>query len=228
VSAVSLKLKYASAAFLAVVLGAVFVVALLAWQHRADNQQQGDVANTYARQAVARELQARAQASARYVADAAAAALASSDPSSLGHRLQPFLDDRTVAAITVRDTSGATLFDWHAPLSTKPTLQRQAVEPVRTMVESIPGAATPKTLGEVRVQLLQAAPERSGALTDLLSDAHSAQFLKNPLSGRGAGGPRRMGGGGIRLARGTPHRAAARSAHQKCRPNCTGRLHAAA
>jgi diguanylate cyclase (GGDEF)-like protein/PAS domain S-box-containing protein len=178
VSAVSLKLKYASAAFLAVVLGAVFVVALLAWQHRADNQQQGDVASTYARQAVARELQARAQTSARYVADAAAAALTSSDPSSLGHRLQPFLDDRTVAAITVRDTSGATLFDWHAPASTKLSLQRQAVEPVRTMVESIPGAATPRTLGEVRVQLMQAAPERSGALTDILSDAHQAQFLR--------------------------------------------------
>ena len=31
VSAVSLKLKYAGAAFLAVVLGALFVIALLAW-----------------------------------------------------------------------------------------------------------------------------------------------------------------------------------------------------
>jgi len=179
VSAVSLKIKYASAAFLAVVLGAVFVGALLTWQHRGDSQQQGNLASSYARQGVARELQARAQASARYVADAAAAALASSDPSSLAQRLQPFLDDPTVAAITVRDTSGATLFEWHqAPASTTPILQRQAVEPVRTMVESIPGAATPKTLGEARVQLVQAAPERGSALTELLSDLRQAEFLR--------------------------------------------------
>jgi len=178
VSAVSLKLKYAGAAFLAVVLGALFVIALLAWQHRSDSQRQGDLASSYARQGVARELEARAQASARYVADAAAAALASSDPSSLGQRLQPFLDDRTVAAVTVRDTAGATLFDWHAGASTKPSLQRQAVEPVRTMVESIPGAATPKTLGEARVLLVQAAPERSSALAELLFDARQAEFRR--------------------------------------------------
>ena len=78
----------------------------------------------------------------------------------------------------MRDTSGATLFDWHAPASTNPTLQRQAVEPVRTMVESIPGAATPKTLGEARVQLVQAAPERSSALSELLFDARQAEFLR--------------------------------------------------
>ena len=177
-SAVSLKLKYAGAAFGAVVLGALFVIALLAWQHRSDSQRQGDLASSFAQQGVARELQARAQTAARYVADTAATALTSSNPSSLAHRLQPFLDDPTVAAITVRDTNGATLFDWHAPASAAPALQRQAVEPVRTMVESIPGAATPKTLGEARVQLIQSAPERKGALAERLSEARRAEFLR--------------------------------------------------
>jgi len=178
VSAISLKLKYASAAFLGVVLVALFVVAFLAWQHRSDTAQQGNLASRFARQGVGLELQARAEASARYVADATAATLASADPSSLARRLQPFLDDPTIAGITVRDNSGAVLFQWHGPAPTTPTLQSEAVEPIRTMVESIPGAATPKTLGEARVLLTQAAPEHNTTVAEGLADAGQAEFRR--------------------------------------------------
>jgi diguanylate cyclase (GGDEF)-like protein/PAS domain S-box-containing protein len=178
VSAVSLKLKYASAAFLAVVLVALFVVAFLAWQHRMDVQQQGNLASRFARQGVGLELQARAQATARYVADATAAALASADPSSLPQRLQPFLDDPTVAGITVRDSAGAVLFQWHGPAPTTPTLEREATEPVRTMVASIPGAATPKTLGEARIVLNQAAPQHNTTVSNGLADVGQAEFSR--------------------------------------------------
>jgi diguanylate cyclase (GGDEF)-like protein/PAS domain S-box-containing protein len=178
VSAISLKLKYASAAFLGVVLVALFVVAFLVWQHRADTQQQSSLASGFARQGVGLELQERAQASARYVADATAAAVASAEPAGLSRRLQPFLDDPTVAAITVRDSTGAVLFQWHGPAPTAPTLEREAVEPIRAMVASIPGAATPKTLGEARVVLKQAAPQHNTAVSRGLADASEAEFSR--------------------------------------------------
>jgi diguanylate cyclase (GGDEF)-like protein/PAS domain S-box-containing protein len=178
VNVVSLKIKYAGAAFLAVALGALFVVALLAWQHRSDSQRQGDLASGFARQGVSLELQARAQTSARYVADAAAAALTDPDPGSLAARMQPFLDDPTVATITVRDNAGGVLFHWHAPESTIPSLQAAGTEPVRTMVESIPRAATPKTLGEARVVLTQTAPGHNTAIALGLAHARDTEFTK--------------------------------------------------
>src|SRR5690242_1299095 len=106
----SLKLKYATAAFLTVLLGTLVVVSLLAWQHRIDSRQLGAVAQSYSRERIAMELQARAVATARHAADAAAPALLSGDDSSLPTRMQRFVDDKTVAAIVVRDLSGEVLF----------------------------------------------------------------------------------------------------------------------
>ena len=68
---VSLKLKYAAAAFLAVTLGTLIVIGLLAWQHRADEQRLAGLAQGVTRDRVALELQARANAIARHVAESA-------------------------------------------------------------------------------------------------------------------------------------------------------------
>jgi diguanylate cyclase (GGDEF)-like protein/PAS domain S-box-containing protein len=163
VNTVSLKFKYAGAAFLAAMLGTLVVLALLAWQHRSDEQRLVGLAQGMTRDRVALELQARANAAARHAAEAAAGAVGSSQSEVLGPRMQTFTDDPTLAVLTVRNTDGEVLFEWRREVPpAQGSLQMQAIEPIRTMVESIPGAATPKTLGEIRVVMTPASAPSGG------------------------------------------------------------------
>jgi diguanylate cyclase (GGDEF)-like protein/PAS domain S-box-containing protein len=160
---VSLKLKYAGAAFAAVLIGTLLVMALLAWQQRAGTRQVAELAAGFSEGQVDVEMQARANVTARYVADAAAPLMSSSESEALTRRMQSFSEDATLSVLTVRDASGNMLYEWRRDSSPNASAkEHQAIEPVRLMVESIPGAATPKTLGEVRVVLSQAVPAGGG------------------------------------------------------------------
>src|SRR5262245_16408854 len=108
-SIVSLKLKYAAAAFLTVLLGTFVVMSLLAWQHRVDSHHLGTVAQSYARERISLELQARAAATARHAAEAVTPPLVSGDKASLRERMQRFASDKTVTALVVRDATGDVL-----------------------------------------------------------------------------------------------------------------------
>ena len=185
---VSLKLKYAAAAFLAVMLGTLVVIGLLAWQHRADQQRLVGVAQGVTRDGVALELQARANAIARHAAEAATTAMRSSETESLAHRMQLFADDPTLAAITVRNASGDVLYQWHRERQpAADALQIQGIESIRTMVESIPGAATPQTMGEVRVVLTQAADSNGGGFMDRMTKASRGDLQMALLIAAGLG-----------------------------------------
>lgn len=192
-SLVSLKLKYASAAFATVLLGALVVMALLAWQHRADTLRLGGIAQSYTRERVALELEARAATSAQHAADAAATPLQNGDSALLARRMQRFVEDKTLAALIVRKSAGDVVYQWHRAAAEKmPTgateqaattgvLQREALRSVTTMAESMPGISTPKTWGEVRVVMIQAAPPlRASTLLELLKEAGNAD-LRNTL-----------------------------------------------
>ncbi|HEY1283925.1 MAG TPA: diguanylate cyclase, partial [Steroidobacteraceae bacterium] len=159
----SLKLKYAGAAFVAVLLGTVLVMLLLGWQQRKDAQQLGDIAQGYARDRVALELQERANATARHAAESAAIAIRAGDTEALARRMQAFTDEPTLSSLTVRNPAGDVLYQWRRGNPPANALQLQSIEPVRAMVESIPGAATPKTLGELRVVVTQASSSAGGA-----------------------------------------------------------------
>ncbi len=174
---VSLKLKYAGAAFVAVLLGTLVVMALLGWQHREDTQQLGSIAQGFARDRVALELQERATVTARHAAQSAAGFMRASDGEALARHMQPFTDDPAVAALTVRGTDGNVLYQWHRPTVAQPdSLQLQGIEPIRAMVESIPGAATPKTLGELRVVLRQVVTTGGTGLLEQMSAASRAHL----------------------------------------------------
>jgi diguanylate cyclase (GGDEF)-like protein/PAS domain S-box-containing protein len=165
-------LKYAAAAFLAVMFGTLVVLALLAWQHRADEGRLAGLAQGVTRDRVALELQARASAVARHVADSAGEAMRPSESEGLERRMQPFTDDPTLASLTVRNGAGDVLYQWHreqAPASD--SLQIQGIQPIRAMVESIPGAATPKTMGEARVVLTQSASVSRAGLRERMKSA---------------------------------------------------------
>jgi diguanylate cyclase (GGDEF)-like protein/PAS domain S-box-containing protein len=177
-ASISLKLKYAGAVFFAVLFAALLIIGLLAWQQRLDSQRIGVLAQTAARENTARELEARAGATARHAAEIAAQVLGDGQDASLASRLQPFLDDKTLSSITVRSAAGRTLYEWQRP-DARPVagaLQWQATQQIRTMIESFPGAATPQVLGEVQIVLTQAAPEPTTTLAGRLTNKSLDDF----------------------------------------------------
>ena len=191
-TAASFKLKYAASAFLVVLLAAAGVVALFLVRHDADTRNLGAMAEQAARERVTPELQARAQSLAAHAADSIAGAVRAGDNSGVVRRLQPFIDNDTVAAITVTGTDARVLFSWHR--DTKPpagALSVRATEPVRTFVENIPGAVTPATVAELTLDLEQAAPVSALSVGGRLRAANAQRtrltwFLSLALAAVGA------------------------------------------
>jgi diguanylate cyclase (GGDEF)-like protein/PAS domain S-box-containing protein len=177
VTAVSLKLKYASAAFVVVLLAMALLAGLFAWQDDVGTRRLGSMAESSVRERVATELSARATETAAHAADAIAGAVRTNDAAALSRHLQPFIDDETVSEISVTDTAGTVLFSWKRAAPAKPnTLRSESTEPVREMVESIPGAATPHTFGQLRLVIEQAAPPQAVTLASRMAFAKGLQL----------------------------------------------------
>ncbi|MGQ0836746.1 MAG: putative bifunctional diguanylate cyclase/phosphodiesterase [Gammaproteobacteria bacterium] len=179
-SGISLKTKYAGAAFGAVLVATLVVIALLAWQHRIDIRRVGALANATAREQVLLELEARASTTARHVADAAAPAVNAGNGAALAWRLQPFADDESIAGLVIRDADGATVYRWTRPAIASDVGRARAMQPIRAFIESVPGVAVPRTVGQAEVQVTATAP--AGA-TELLRriDATSREDFRNAL-----------------------------------------------
>jgi diguanylate cyclase (GGDEF)-like protein/PAS domain S-box-containing protein len=175
VTAGSFRIRYAGATFLVVLLAAVAVAALLLVRHAADTRALGALAESVARERVDPELAARARSVAAHAADSVAGAVRAQDGAGVVRRLQPFIDDPTVTALTLTTRSGQTLFRWQRSTQTAPgALRSQAEAPVRTLVENIPGAVTPETLATLSVVLEQAASVPSVGLARRLDAAGAA------------------------------------------------------
>ncbi|HWW80455.1 MAG TPA: hypothetical protein VNY82_12725, partial [Steroidobacteraceae bacterium] len=112
-TAVSLKLKYASAAFVAVLVAMAAVTVLLVWQHDTDTRHLGAMAEDTAREGVDVELRARASRTAAHAADSITNPIRTRDTVTVARRLLPFIEDPTVAAITVMDSTGTVVYTWH-------------------------------------------------------------------------------------------------------------------
>ena len=177
-TAASFKFKYAASAFLVVLLAAAAVVALFLVRH--------DVGHPHPRHARgsgrARARQPRSWQRARrhlaaHAADSIAGAVRAGDASGMVRRLQPFMDDPSVAAITVTGTAGKPLFDYRRG-EARPAgaLSSAARAPVRTYVENIPGAATPATLANLTLVLEQAAPVAAVSVGGRLEAANAARL----------------------------------------------------
>jgi diguanylate cyclase (GGDEF)-like protein/PAS domain S-box-containing protein len=176
VSAVSLKLKYAAAAFLVVVLAVAVVTGVLAWQHDVSTRLLGNVAENTARDRVAIELRARVAATATHAADSVSGAVRSRDTAGIARHLQQFADDSTVSSITVTDTEGNALYRWKRPTPHPGALEFEATEPVRELVESIPGVKTPKTFGQLTIAVEQVYPVGATTLRGRLAAADADQL----------------------------------------------------
>jgi diguanylate cyclase (GGDEF)-like protein/PAS domain S-box-containing protein len=172
VTAASFKFKYAIASFVVVLLAALGVAVLFLLRDAADIRSLSAMAEAAARERIEPELEARAHSIATHAADAVAGALRAQDRAGVNRRLQPFTDDATVAAITITTRSGDTLFAWQRASAAAPgALSARASAPVRTFVESIPGAVTPETLADLSVVLEQAAPVPTAGLAGRLAAA---------------------------------------------------------
>jgi diguanylate cyclase (GGDEF)-like protein/PAS domain S-box-containing protein len=170
----SFKFKYALATYLAAFALAVVVAVLLAVRHTDDTRALGSLAEDAAHARMGAELTSRAHSIAAHAADSVAGAVRAGDTAGIARRLQPFMDDGTVQALTVTARSGQRLFTWHR--GTPPpagALTTQVSTPVRTLVENIPGAVTPETLASLGVVVAQAAPVPGVSLTGRL-DADTA------------------------------------------------------
>ena len=183
-TAASFKFRYSGAAFLVVVLAAAAVATLLLVRHQADTRSLSALAENAARERVDPELQARAQSIAAHAADAIAGAVRAGDASGVLRRLQPFIENPTVAAVGVTTRSGKRIFNWRRSGGATPgALTAQVVAPVRTFVESIPGAATPETQATLTVVLEQAAPVPAVSLSGRLEAAGAARWRLTWLLG---------------------------------------------
>jgi len=184
VTAATFKFKYAGAAFAVVVLAAAAVASVLLVRHQADTRTLSVLAERATLERVDPELQARAQSIAAHAADSIAGAVRAGDGSGVARRLQPFIDDPTLAAISVTTRSGKRIFNWRRSAgATAGALSSQVVAPVRTFVENIPGAATPETLATLTVVLEQAAPVSAVSLSGRLDAASAARWRLTWLLG---------------------------------------------
>ncbi|MBV8854701.1 MAG: EAL domain-containing protein [Sinobacteraceae bacterium] len=183
---VSLKLKYAGAAFAMVVCVVAAVAAVFAWQHDVGARRMHAAAEKSARDRVAVELRARAEVTAAHAADGLAPALRARDAESIAHRLQPITDDPTVVSLAVTDAAGVTVYDWQRAEKHPGALQLLAAAPVRESAEEATDAATPSTVGKLAIGLEQASatapsslPGRLAAVSDY--EAHTVLALAGGL-----------------------------------------------
>ena len=124
-----------------------------------------------------RETSLRAGTVATAAAALAGPALAQRDRAELARRLQPLLDDPTVLGITIVDTEDRVLFAARRGAADASRPLGAAAVPVRALFDSLPGARTPRTVGEARVELLGAATDANDAsgISARLATAQSRQ-----------------------------------------------------
>ena len=222
----SYKLRYAGVTFIVVLLAALAVGVLLDLRHAADTRTLSTLAESAARERVDPELSARARSVADHAAESVAGAVRAQDAGGVQRRLQPFMDDSTVASLTLTARSGEVLYHWHrATAAPANVMSAQASAAVRTLVENIPGAVTPETLATLSVVVEQAASPGESLRGRLEADSaprtHLNWWLTVALAALGAV-----------LATAIIWRALARDAapdrlaHPQCRARRPGRLHA--
>jgi diguanylate cyclase (GGDEF)-like protein/PAS domain S-box-containing protein len=185
VIAFSLKQKYVAVAVTAAALGALTLVALLTLQQRIDSSRLSGIATSELREQVTQELRGRAVAIASHAAERAAAATQHHDRAALSGDLAEFRADESVDRIAVHRADGAKLYEWQRPDSETQSpperqIRQRVVTPIRIMVESVPGAPTPQTVGDLEMELHSATGDPSAGTIARLRIA-SQTHLRNLL-----------------------------------------------
>jgi len=176
VSAISLKLKFATAALLAAAIAVVAFGGVLLWEHVSVTDNLAVVAADAARQRVRPEVEARAAAAATQAAAVLSGAIAERDAGAIRAAMQPFTRD--AVHLVVKDNDGVPLYEWDAPRAAAASAAATATAPV--MHEAEDPRQAPRRIGQVEVAMLPVPGGGGDLLPATVRRAGSAN-LRNAL-----------------------------------------------
>jgi diguanylate cyclase (GGDEF)-like protein/PAS domain S-box-containing protein len=186
VSIASFKSKYIVVAVLAAVTVSLAVGSVMVYGSRAQHAQLLDTAASDARARVHGELALRAADLGRHIADRISAPLRELQPAQLRAAIEVFQRDETLLGIVVRDSRGNQVYSWRRTGARSGAITRSTTVPVRAQVEAMPGILTPRTIGEVELEIrsVEASPETLAARSQF--DAMQRKQLRQALLLAGA------------------------------------------
>jgi len=166
-AAVSFKSKYIAVAVIAAVAVALAVGFVLVLQNRAQHSALLDSAAADSRARIQRELSLRAAEIAQRIAERVNNDVLTGDHAAVDADVESFKGDNTLLGVLIRDVSGRELYTWRRASEPGGNLTRSTITPVRASVKTLPGIATPQTVGEVEVEIrsVEIAPDSAAALT---------------------------------------------------------------
>jgi diguanylate cyclase (GGDEF)-like protein/PAS domain S-box-containing protein len=186
VTIASFKSKYIFVAVLAAVIVSVAVASVMVFESREQHATLLDSATTDARARIHGELAARAGDLGRHIADRVSIALMAGDRAQVRAELETFQRDDTLLGLVVRDTRGAEVYAWRRPGAINGAITRSTTIPVRAQIQAMPGVLTPRTIGELELEVrsIEASPETLSARSQF--DAMQRKQLRQALLLAGA------------------------------------------
>jgi diguanylate cyclase (GGDEF)-like protein/PAS domain S-box-containing protein len=165
VAIVSFRSKYIVVAVAAAVVVSLAVGSVLVLENRTQHAALLNTTSVDARDRVLRELTLRSSELARRVAERVDDAVLLSNREEIAAELEDFKRDVTLLGVVVRDSGGNELYAWRRPGNVAGSMARSASSAVRASVQTMPGIATPQTVGEVEVEIrsLEPAPDSAEA-----------------------------------------------------------------
>ncbi len=179
---VSFKSKYIALAVISAVAVALAVGIALVFEGRTHQSALIEKATSDSRDRILGELSLRANELGRHVAGRISQDVLVEDRAGLADVVEDFKRDDTLLGIVIRNVSGRELYAWRRGNAVESgVLTRSVTIPVRASVETMPGIATPSTVGEVEIEVrsLETSPETSAALA--LFDSTRREQVRDSL-----------------------------------------------
>src|SRR5689334_2351885 len=135
------------------------------YENRSQHTALIDTASADARDRVLGELTLRAGDVAQHLADSVADGVMNGDLERVRASAQLFQRDDTLLGIVLRGTGGEELYAWRRNSDVTGLITRSAIVPVRAQVEVTSGVLSPRTVGELEVEIrsLETSPETAAA-----------------------------------------------------------------
>jgi diguanylate cyclase (GGDEF)-like protein/PAS domain S-box-containing protein len=186
VTIASFKSKYLIVAVLAAIIVSFAVGSVMVYESRVQHSQLLDSASTDARARIQAELALRAGDLGRHMADRISIPMLDGDRDQVRAEMQVFQRDETLLGVMLRDLQGAEVYAWRRTGLVEGAITRGITVPVRAQVQAMPGILTPRTIGELEVEVrsIEASPETSAARSQF--DAMQRKQLQQALLLSGA------------------------------------------
>ncbi|HUQ08960.1 MAG TPA: EAL domain-containing protein [Steroidobacteraceae bacterium] len=164
-SIVSFKSKYITVAVITAIVVALAVSSVVVYDNRAQHTALIDTAAADARDRVLGELTLRAGDLAQHLANNVAESVLNGDVERIRAEARLFQRDDTLLGVVLRGTGGEEIYAWRRDSDITGLITRRTIVPVRAQVQVTPGVLSPRTVGELEVELrsLETSPETVAA-----------------------------------------------------------------